>query len=67
MRHLTEKAKQEIITEVLTARENRKQLLLEMKQRQNKGLDFGYFSLAISLLGIPSTLLCSGCSIPWAG
>jgi predicted nucleotidyltransferase len=39
MRHLTEERKQEIIAEVLAARANREQFLLEMKQRQKKGLD----------------------------
>jgi predicted nucleotidyltransferase len=39
MRHLTEETRQEIIAEVLAARENREQFLLEMKQRQKKGLD----------------------------
>ena len=39
MRHLTEETKQEIIAEILAARENREQLLLEMKQRQKEGLD----------------------------
>jgi len=39
MRHLTEEIKQEIITEILAARENREQFLLEMKQRQKEGLD----------------------------
>lgn len=39
MRHLTEEIRQEIIAEVLAARENREQFLLEMKQRQKKGLE----------------------------
>ena len=39
MRHLTEETKQEIIAEILAARENREQFLLEMKQRQKEGLD----------------------------
>jgi hypothetical protein len=39
MRHLTEETKQEIIAELLAARENREQFLLEMKQRQKEGLD----------------------------
>jgi predicted nucleotidyltransferase len=39
MRHLTEERKQEIIAEVLAARANREQFLLEMKQRQKEGLD----------------------------
>lgn len=39
MRHLTEKTEQEIIAELLAARENREQFLLEMKQRQKEGLD----------------------------
>lgn len=39
MRHLTEKAEQEIIAELLAVRENREQFLLEMKQRQKEGLD----------------------------
>ena len=39
MRHLTEEIRQEIIAEVLAARENREQFLLEMKQRQKEGLD----------------------------
>ena len=39
MRHLTEETRQEIIAEVLAARENREQFLLEMKQRQKKGLE----------------------------
>ena len=38
MTPLTEEQKQEIITEVLAARANRKQFLLEMKQRQQAGL-----------------------------
>ena len=39
MRHLTEEIRQEIIAEVLAARENREQFLLEMKQRQKEGLE----------------------------
>ena len=39
MRHLTEETRQEIIAEVLAARENREQFLLEMKQRQKEGLE----------------------------
>jgi predicted nucleotidyltransferase len=39
MRHLTENTEQEIIAELLAARENREQFLLEMKQRQKEGLD----------------------------
>jgi predicted nucleotidyltransferase len=39
MRHLTEERKQEIIAEVLAARANREQFLLEMKQRQEEGWD----------------------------
>jgi len=38
MTPLTEEQKQEIITEVLAARANREQFLLEMKQRQQAGL-----------------------------
>jgi len=38
MTPLTEEQKQEIITEVLAARANREQFLLEMKQRQQVGL-----------------------------
>ena len=38
MTQLTEERKQEIIAEVLAARANRKQFLLEMKQRQQAGL-----------------------------
>ena len=38
MTQLTEERKQEIITEVLAARANREQFLLEMKQRQQVGL-----------------------------
>ena len=39
MRHFTENTEQEIIAEILAARENREQFLLEMKQRQKEGLD----------------------------
>ena len=39
MRHLTGKTEQEIIAELLAVRENREQFLLEMKQRQKKGLE----------------------------
>ncbi len=38
MTQLTEERKQEIIAEVLAARANREQFLLEMKQRQQAGL-----------------------------
>jgi predicted nucleotidyltransferase len=39
IRHLTEGRKQEIIADVLAARANREQFLLEMKERQKEGLD----------------------------
>ena len=38
-RHLTEHRKQKIIAEVLAARANREQFLLEMQQRQKEGFD----------------------------
>lgn len=38
MKHLTESKKQEIITQVLAARVNHEQFLLDMKKKQKEGL-----------------------------